>query len=116
MSSDPQVLDVEGVMQRMDGDREFLRELVDMFFSDFPAQTIALKRAVTEKNFEHLQRDAHSMKSALGNLGAMRAHRAAQGLEYAARDKKGQEIAARLNEFCEAAEAFRVAVYGFLNH
>jgi HPt (histidine-containing phosphotransfer) domain-containing protein len=55
--------------------------LVDVFGRDYPQNIAAIKSAITAQNAPELQRSAHTLKGALGNLSATRAVTLAAELE-----------------------------------
>jgi HPt (histidine-containing phosphotransfer) domain-containing protein len=69
------------LMERIDNDREFLQELVDLFSQDCPVQVQNAREAITKGDAATLQKTAHALKGALGNLGAATASGRAYELE-----------------------------------
>lgn len=74
-------VDVEQLLDRIDDDRSFLAELVDIFRREYPQNVRAVKSAIESKNAPELQRAAHALKGALGNLSATGASAMAADLE-----------------------------------
>jgi CheY-like chemotaxis protein/HPt (histidine-containing phosphotransfer) domain-containing protein len=68
-------------LERIDGDMEFLRELVDMFLDEAPTLLSQIEEAAKNYDGERLQRTAHQLKGAMSNFGAKDAIKAAQTLE-----------------------------------
>jgi HPt (histidine-containing phosphotransfer) domain-containing protein len=54
----------------MDGDRELLLELIDVFLEDAPQRIQAVRRALAAHDAEALYRAAHALKGSAGNFGA----------------------------------------------
>ena len=79
------VFDIDGVMTRLDNDRELLFELFDIFLPDSEVQLSAIEEAIATSSPKALQESAHAIKGALGNIGAMLAHTYAFQLEAAGR-------------------------------
>lgn len=71
----------EELLERIDGDRAFLSELLDLFRQDYPGQLQAAREAVSKGDAAALQRVGHALKGALGNLAAPIASRLAGELE-----------------------------------
>jgi CheY-like chemotaxis protein len=69
------------LLERIDGDRVFLAELVALFRADYPEQIRAARKASAENDAVTLQGVAHVLKGALGNLAAPTASRIATELE-----------------------------------
>ena len=75
----PVQLDV--ALRRVDGDVEFLGELVQNFREDLPERLHALREAIRSRDQTETVRSAHSLKGSLGVLAAERARTLAQELE-----------------------------------
>jgi len=75
------VFDMEILMQRVFGDREFLKELIDIFLKDTPVHINALRTAYRAKELTELQRLAHTIKGSSGNFAAGNLQKAALSLE-----------------------------------
>ena len=83
--STPAIFDKPGVMGRLDGDEDLFRELLVVFREEYPSLDTALTTAVTQRDNAAVTLNAHSLKGALGNVGAARAQEAAKQLECAGR-------------------------------
>lgn len=81
------VFDKDAAFERVDNDTELYFELIDMFFEEYPGHLEALSAAVSEKDFVTLEKSAHALKSALGNLGAMTSYDLSFKLEQGGRDE-----------------------------
>lgn len=79
------IFDKAGAFERVDNDLELYRELVEMFFSEYPDMCSAIEIALNSNMGKQLEERAHSLKSALGNLGAMKSYEYSKTLEYAGR-------------------------------
>ncbi len=71
----------EELLDRIDGDRTFLSELLDLFRADYPLQIQAARTAIERNDAAELQKVGHALKGALGNLAATTASRMASDLE-----------------------------------
>ena len=80
------VIDKELLLQAFDGDWDFLKEVVDVFLSDYPKLLEDLRQASQDGNSDTLMRAAHSLKGMLKNFQADPAAGIAFELE-----KKGKE-------------------------
>jgi signal transduction histidine kinase/DNA-binding response OmpR family regulator len=69
------------LLERIDGDRAFLSELLSLFRDDYPGQLRSVRQAVEAGNAEALQRAGHALKGALANLAAPTSSRLAGQLE-----------------------------------
>jgi two-component system sensor histidine kinase/response regulator len=71
----------EELMERIDDDRIFLAELLELFRADYPEQIRAAREAVAQNDAVALQEAGHTLKGALGNLAAPAASKIARELE-----------------------------------
>lgn len=79
-------IDKEALLKAFDGDWNFLKEVVDVFLSDYPRLLDDLRRAHKERDSDTLMRAAHSLKGMMKNFQAEPAAEVAFELE-----KKGKE-------------------------
>ncbi|MDC0358176.1 Hpt domain-containing protein [Oligoflexia bacterium] len=109
------VFDVEAAMDRVESDKELLLELIDIFNEEYEPSLTQIKTAIENGDGTALEESAHSIKSALGNIGAMKAFDVAYALEKAGRENT-LDSAAALGEALESAVAdFQVEVTSFRN-
>jgi signal transduction histidine kinase/CheY-like chemotaxis protein/HPt (histidine-containing phosphotransfer) domain-containing protein len=78
-------VDLALAMSRVEGDLPLLEELVEMFLQSYPQQMVDLWQAVHAGASRHVQRMAHSLKSAIAIFGAKTAYALAHDVEDAAR-------------------------------
>jgi two-component system sensor histidine kinase/response regulator len=74
-------IDVSQLLDRLDGDRALLAELVDVFRADFPGNLNAIQQAIDQQDANGLRSAAHSLKGALANLSAIEASALAAELD-----------------------------------
>jgi signal transduction histidine kinase/CheY-like chemotaxis protein/HPt (histidine-containing phosphotransfer) domain-containing protein len=97
----PQVVDRQALLERVGGDMEFLRQVVEVFFEGWPTHLARMQQSVACQDSQQLQEVAHALKGAVGGLQAMAAYQAALRLEQLGRsgDVSAAEPAlARLQE------------------
>ena len=80
-------LDRALLLERVEGDQELLAEMIQLFLADAPHLLDAMRNALLQGDMILLERSAHSMKGAAGNMSAMVTVNAAMHLEQSA--KKG---------------------------
>jgi PAS domain S-box-containing protein len=78
-------IDQPRLMERMGGDVELLRELIDIFSQEWPKILAKMKDAVATNEPEVLQREAHTLKGSVGNFTADEAAKAATQVEAMAK-------------------------------
>lgn len=69
------------LLDRVDGDLAFLKELIEVFAADCPRSLEAIRESISRKDAEGLHRAAHSFKGATANFGNGRAFQEAMKLE-----------------------------------
>lgn len=96
-----------GALDRCDQDAQLLKELVEMFFQEYPNSIAAIRAALQKSKGDELRAAAHSIKGAAGNVGAARAHALAYQLEKLGAQGNIAEASKLLPEFEGAIETFR---------
>ena len=91
LSFDPGV-----VLERVDGDRELLREIGGLFLEDAPRLLADIRNAISRADAKALEHSAHTLKGSVGNFGARLAFDAALALEQMGRQ----------GDFARAHESF----------
>jgi len=86
------------LLERVDGDRELIADLLDLIRHDYPGQIEAMRRAIACNNGEALEQLAHAMKGALGNLAAITGAEIVGELERIGRAGHTADAAKRLTE------------------
>ena len=85
--SNPAVFDFVKALERVEGDRNLLMELCQVFKEDCGKTVQAMRHAIAETNFTRLEHLAHSLKGSSASLSALELADAAAKLEKLARDK-----------------------------
>jgi two-component system sensor histidine kinase/response regulator len=91
----------EELLERVEGDRGFIAELLEVMKGDFPGQADALSEAIAGGDSIAMQEIAHALKGALGNLAAPTAARIAGELEVMGRIVELQREVTRVMEQLE---------------
>ncbi len=76
-----------------DGDPELLLDLIQMFLDDAPDRIASIGTALQSKDFEGIERAAHSLKGSAGNLGAVLLQGDCETMQNAGRHKVMAEAA-----------------------
>ena len=74
-------VNVDELMDRLDGDRAFLAELTELFRADYPRQIGAIQEAIHRNDAPGVKQASHALKGALSNLAASEAREMAANLE-----------------------------------
>jgi two-component system, sensor histidine kinase and response regulator len=85
--------DLKELLERVEGDQEFLREILVTFRDDYRACLHKAHRAMAEANLPELSRAAHTLKGMLRNLSMKCAAQTASALEKSAQDAAERESA-----------------------
>jgi len=101
------VFDQESVLERVGGDMEFLKELIELFRSDYPQKMAQLLRGIKEEDFKIISETAHSIKSASGNLSLTRVYDLSFKIEIMGRESKIQDIEKVYKELEEELEKIK---------
>ncbi len=101
---------IEEALERCDGDREFLSELMDMFFQELPTSLSGLRESLESEDCDGVFKQAHALKSSLGNLGAGRAFKTAKELEVAGKGKNLEDCQRLFHKLESDIEEFSLAV------
>ena len=80
------VFDQQATLARVQGDREMLQEVVQLFCAETPELLAAIRAAITRSDIQALQRAAHALKGTVRSFGAQAAGDAALRLEMMGRD------------------------------
>jgi PAS domain S-box-containing protein len=78
------VVNVKVALDRLDGDSELLREVWQDYLDMVPGQVDQIARSLGEGDVRTLEREAHSLKSTSGSVGAQGLQEIARQLEVAA--------------------------------
>lgn len=108
------IFDKEAVMERLDDDTDLLTELLQMLFSDVEDRLKSIDESIKASDFEAIEKKAHSLKSALGNLGANVSHSLAYEVELAGRNAEIDKLPAAFSKFKNAISEFKEEVKEYL--
>jgi two-component system sensor histidine kinase/response regulator len=106
----PELIDRVSLLERVEGDQELLVEMVRLFQGDLPNLVAAMRGALEGEDMVVLERSAHSLKGALGNLSAKAAAADALQLENDARSKDKESARKSLAQVERALEQLSPAL------
>jgi two-component system sensor histidine kinase/response regulator len=109
------VFDLGAALDRVEGDRELLQELVDLFLEECPRLVGEIHKGLRSGDANLVRRPAHSLKSALGNLSAARSFDAAYRLELLSRDAPLNELETAVSLLDDELSTLRAAMQQFLD-
>lgn len=80
------ILDLPSVLERLDDDRDLLKELAQLFLEQVPRQLSRIQQAVQAGDAKTLRDCAHALKGSAGTLAGMEVSRTAAELEKMGRE------------------------------
>ncbi|MDD3375027.1 MAG: Hpt domain-containing protein [Candidatus Omnitrophica bacterium] len=105
-----QIIDLDDVLGRIQGDKELLVELIEIFLDDCPQKINDIKECVERGNLDQLSEAAHSAKGAAANIGAKKLWKTFLEAEEAAKSgaiDQFEEMIVRIDqEFDELKQYF----------
>jgi CheY-like chemotaxis protein len=105
-------IDMGSVLARVEGDRNLLRELAQIFRAEIPGVLAEIRHCVATGNFAGLERAAHGFRGACGNFGAGGAVRAAHVLELMGRRASFEDVDARVADLVRETDNLELALVG----
>ncbi|GAG74717.1 unnamed protein product [marine sediment metagenome] len=94
----PAVFDDSVILEQTEGDREFAKELAQIFIDSSELLLNEIDESFVRNDASTLQRAAHSLKGSVGNFGAPEVWQAAEELE----------LLAERNDLAGAGESLKV--------
>ncbi len=98
-----EIFDKESALDRMDGDVELLKNIIQIYLEDIPTQIQSLQQALEQNDEQLIQHLAHTIKGASGNIGAAALQKTANQME----------IAAKKEDLSSAPDLLRLLLKGF---
>jgi signal transduction histidine kinase/CheY-like chemotaxis protein/HPt (histidine-containing phosphotransfer) domain-containing protein len=86
----PAAIDAAGLLARVGGDHDLMREVVRLFLEDCPARLAEIRAAITDGDMDALRNAAHALKGAAGTLSAAGVVDAASVLERIGAEKRSE--------------------------
>ena len=81
------IFDWDGLLHRLMGDEDLAKEIIDDFLKQIPDNLFAVKKALNKKDLQLVKREAHIIKGASGNVGALALQEIAEQIEIAGEEK-----------------------------
>lgn len=104
------VIDTAALMDRLDGDRDLLKELIGLYLEDEQGLLDQIAAAIREGQAGALARSAHTLKGSVGNFCAAAAHASAAALEAAGREGRLAEAPALQQRLLDELSQVRTAL------
>jgi HPt (histidine-containing phosphotransfer) domain-containing protein len=106
-SSCREVFDWDGLLYRLMGDEELAGEIVGDFLKQIPMNLDALKEALNKQDALLVKREAHIIKGASGNVGAVVLQKIAEKIETSGDSDVLIRAALYVTEFDVQLEVFK---------
>jgi signal transduction histidine kinase/DNA-binding response OmpR family regulator len=98
------VFDRDSLLDRLMGDEDLAKEILDGYLEDVSLKLIGMKEALEKCDTIFLQKEAHTIKGASANVGAMGLREVASELEIASKDKDIDKIDTLISNFGQQFE------------
>ncbi len=80
-------VDFASALERVEGDKSFLKELLNLYFEDFSEKYERLQKAIEQKNFDLIRELGHSLRGSSANLSLTFLQETSLHLEVAGRER-----------------------------
>ena len=87
-----EVLDLEGLVKRLLGDRELAGLIISELAGVLPGEMALLEEQITAGRIDEAERQAHKLKGAVGNVGAVKLQRLLGEMELAGKSKQPERL------------------------
>ena len=94
----PEHFDLDALRERLGGDEHLMREILAVFRRDTAREFERLEAAVSSASCDAIERSAHKIRGAAGNVGANAVVQTAARIERAGRDSQLESIDMMLDE------------------
>src|SRR5579884_2010882 len=106
--------DRAAALARLGDDEELLREVVELFLSEYPITLAQIRDAVQSRDASALESSAHSLKGSIATFGAEQARQAAFSLEQLGRESNLDPAPRKLSELEQALTGLRGELESFI--
>ncbi len=84
-------IDYASALERVEGDKSFLEELLNLYFEDFSEKYERLQKAIEQKNFDLIRELGHSLRGSSANLSLTFLQETSFHLEKAGRERNAEK-------------------------
>ena len=104
------IFDIEGALEKVEGDREFLIELAKIFLDEVSVLLVAMAYAMEQNNISAAAKKAHTIKGASANFCAQAIFDAAWEFEQMLPSNTSAEIAAAYEKLLRETKRLKQAM------
>lgn len=90
------IWDKETFIRRIDNDQELIKKLIDYFVSVIDEKVDSIEKAISKKDWQSVEKQAHTVKGMLANISGERAREEALNIEIAASSDTPQKCENKL--------------------
>jgi len=109
-----QLFDEQVLMERVDGDMDFLEETIAMLDEDSPTLLREIIEAASRRDAEAITKPAHTLKGMLANFCARSAETAAREVEMMGRENRMVDLEAAVALLEKETKNLSVELHGFI--
>ena len=107
VSVPPAAIDAAGLLARVGGDQDLMRDVVRLFLEDCPVRLAAIRAAIIAGDMDGLRSAAHALRGAAGTLSASGLVEAASVLERIGAEKRTRSCGGRVENLERPGGAVR---------
>ncbi len=104
------IFDRKRLLEGIDGDEDFLKEMLDIYIQDTGEKLEKLKEAIQENDAFKVEQDAHSVKGASANIFAYKMQHTASEMEKAGKNHDINHAGELLSEMENQFEIFKNSI------
>ena len=101
------IFDREGFLDRLMGDAEMAKTVIEVFLCDIPAQIESLKQSLQDADIETAERIAHTIKGAAASVGGEVLRELAAEIEQACKNNALDHVDDRVSELARRFDALK---------
>jgi HPt (histidine-containing phosphotransfer) domain-containing protein len=107
VEADADLFDRASLMERVDGDLDFMNEILEVYLEDVQAGVRKLKGAMEARDADSLATQAHTLKGASANVGAGRLRDVAFEIETAGKERDLEKVGALVSKLADELKRFK---------
>jgi len=92
------IFDWDGLLHRLMGDEDLAKEIINDYLNQIPDNLLGVKKALEHEDLSLVQREAHIIKGASGNVGALSLQDIAEKIEVACEEKDLVKVGSFVSE------------------
>lgn len=110
------IFDIEDMLQRMQGDREIAKKIIESFFRNVPKLITNVRDGINTYDFKKIELAAHSIRGSSANLSARKIYSFCDELEKMAQKQDIEGLLARLPLLDRYFDELKVRIEQWMNY